>query len=434
MIPSFINPNIFNFSFDIILPYGGDNQEEKNCLAYGGNMEELLQRYKNYLCGEHTKYNTIENKLGSARILLRETKGIITSGSMLVFRAWANQHYSQNSRNNRINAWNQFLRWYTGDKGCPLQMKHIGFVETNQYALNEEELGGVLRAAKVNPLARLVTICLFDGALRPSEIIDIRVDRRDGNRLYLDDTKTGDKRIILSPVLQEAWADYLLVRPEPKPGHEQYLILKNYHKEAGRHYSDTHAINDMIRSIGRVAGLNQHLTPYTIRRTSATLRQCKYSRYYMGDDKLVQMLFRHKDLSTTKRYDRTSDIDIERYFDEQSREPTINRVKPTINRTVSTINGDDLQQILFIPRSDIEMNTGGEEDNNSFSFSFSFFNNDVSVTGYGGLAARDRLHCHPFISASPLTFFSDYVVWGLTGPMLSNTVPGLVRTLGGNEK
>jgi integrase len=348
--------------------YGGETQKTKP--INGGNMEEQLQRYHDYLCGEHTKHNTITNKLGAIRTLLQQTQGIINPETIQQLKIWANQHYSHNSRNNRINAWNQYLRW----SGQPeYQMKHIGFIETNQYALEEPEINLILKEARRDELTNLIVLFLFDGALRPSEIIDIRLNRRDGSRLYLDDTKTGDKRIILSPMLIQAWDDYLRIRPTPQPGYEQYLILKANHKQPGTKYGDTDSIIKMTKNIGRLANIKKTVTPYTIRRTSVTLRQNKYSNYYMGDIKLVQALFRHKDIATTLRYDRTSDLDIERYFDEQAK-----RDKPGVSGINQDVNGINTREhganLIYYCSPQEEINTGEGNDSVSFSFSITFFN------------------------------------------------------------
>jgi hypothetical protein len=218
---------------------------------------------------------------------------------------------------------------------------------------------------------------LFDGALRPSEIISIKITGRDGNRLYLDDTKTGDKRIILSPVLLKAWDEYLKIRTTPKPGHEQYLILKDHHKGKGTRYNDIHAINDIVTDISRLSGLKE-VTPYTIRRTSATLRLNKYSKYYMGDIKLVKDLFRHRDITTTLKYDRTTDLDIENYFSEL--QSTINPGETTINKEQSTINQSKAtQNLIYSSPQELSLKPE-EEDTNVFSFSITFFVYDVSVT------------------------------------------------------
>jgi len=335
--------NVYMFSFDSSpLTIGGVIENKRNILVSGGkNMEDTLQRYKIFLCGEHSKKNTIENKLTAIRCLLEQTRGIINQKTILELKAWANTHYSHNTKNNRINAWNEFIRWYTGDS--ELCLKHIGFVETNQFVLDEKEIDRILQETKRDPLGYLQVLFLFDGALRPETIIDIRLNRRDGNVLYLDETKTGDTHIILSPMLMDAWDEYLKVRPTPRPGYEQFLLLKDNCKQPGTRYHDPAIINRRIKKIARQAGITKNITAYTIRRTSATLRQNKYSRYYMGDDKLVQMLFRHKDIKTTKRYDRTSDEDLKRYFDDiynkqdKSRESPINSKVVDINLINTTL-------------------------------------------------------------------------------------------------
>jgi integrase len=358
------NQNNYIYQITYFPPLNGGEQENKPTLN-GGNMNNLLQRYHDYLCGEHSRKNTIDNKLTAMRILLRQTRGDINSESIQQFKTWANQHYSHNSRNNRINAWNQCLRWI----GHPeLQMKHIGFIETNQYALNEEEIDLLIHASMNNPLEHLILLCLFDGALRPSEIINIQLDLRDGNKLYLDDTKTGDKRIILSPALQQSWENYQRIRPQPQPGNEQYLILKDHYKQQGTKYNSTDPLIDLIQKLGEAAGLIKEITPYTIRRTSATLRQNKYSKYYMGDDKLVQMLFRHKDIKTTKRYDRTTDTDIERYFDDLSKQDK--SIETDVNRQTRDIN------LIYSPQDLILYQ---EDDNTSLSFSYSLISDSFFI-------------------------------------------------------
>lgn len=379
-----IDTNLFIFTSWYVPPTGGDLENRQETTVGGIIMDKTLQRYREYLCGEHEKINTVENKLTAVRILLHQTQGVLTRESMTVFKAWANQHYRHNSRNNRINAWNQFLRW----AGYPdLQMKHVGFIETNQYALSEEEMDRMLTASQAMPLERLVLLCLFDGAMRPSEIIDIQMDRRDGNRLYLDDTKTGDKRVIMSPLLIEAWDRYLQVRPGPLPGQGGYLILKDGCKQTGMKYLDTGPVNDIVKRIAARAGVQKGLTAYTVRRTSATLRQCRYSRYYMGDDKLVQMLFRHKDLATTKRYDRTTDLDIERYFNDLGDRDKQGACR--INPGVSGVNRKDgdinkiyaYHDVVCFPQEIFIYD--GEGDCCSFSFSVSF---SLSVTSYWGVS------------------------------------------------
>jgi hypothetical protein len=128
----------------------------------------------------------------------------------------------------------------------------------------------------------------------------------------------------------------------------------------------------------------------------------------MGDVKLVKDLFRHRDFATTLKYDRTSDVDIERYFDDmqsngcKSEESGVNNEERAVNKIVRKEN-------LIYSSQSLEINAGDEDGNCSFSFSFSFFVCDVSVTGYGDWVARDRLRCVPFISTLPIASSVDWM-------------------------
>ena len=267
-------------------------------------------------------------------------------------------------------------------------MKHIGFIETNQHALNEQEMDLLITLSEQNPLEHLIILLLFDGPLRPSEIINIQINQREKDILYLNNTKTGNKHKILSPEIQKAWDNYLQIRPQPKPGNEQYLILKDKYKQKGYKYQDTDPINDMIHNVVRLAGIQKTVTAYTIRRTSGTLRANKYSKYYIGDPKLLQMFFGHTCFSTTMRYIRITDEDLRRYHDEQQRIRCKSEVSG-INTEVSDIN------LIYSPQDLNIYNEGDDNSSVSFSCSFSFIdfltvlptiNNIFSARGIPGLA------------------------------------------------
>ena len=79
-----LNTNNFIFTYDTTPLTEVCYQKENNIVSGGNNMEALLQRYKNYLCGEHSNKNTIDNKYAATRLLLRqerieqEDQGLIT--------------------------------------------------------------------------------------------------------------------------------------------------------------------------------------------------------------------------------------------------------------------------------------------------------------------------------------------------------------------
>lgn len=70
-----------------------------------------------------------------------------------------------------------------------------------------------------------------------------------------------------------------------------------------------------IKKLGKKCGIKLDIKPFTIRRTSGTLRQDKFGEFFAGDVKIVQRMFNHKDVRTTLRYDQRTDYDVERYLE-----------------------------------------------------------------------------------------------------------------------
>jgi site-specific recombinase XerD len=340
------------------------------------NMQKTLQRYQDYLCGVHKKQNTIKNKTSAAKLFYEYIKGEITQETIQKWRKHANKHYNRNSFNNRINAINCFLR-YLGYKH--LQTKHVGFEQTNQIALEEKEINALLKKSEEQPELHLYLLFIFDGVLRPTEIINIKTKNREKDILYLNDTKTGNGHIILSQTLQTAWDKYLTVRPQPKEQDKEYLLINNIKSRQGKRYTSNFIFRQKIRKLAEKCDINKHVTPYTIKRTSITLRLDQYSKYYAGDCKIVQLMARHTELQTTMKYDIKTDNHIRQYL-----QNTSDNLKPHM---IPTDNASDKQNftsdkhILPLDKSYLyserdtpqcTINIDEKEDNNT-NISFSFF-------------------------------------------------------------
>lgn len=276
-------------------------------------MEKVLQRYDNFLCGEYSKKNTIKNKMSSVRSFLEYVDCVVSNKSILNWRHHINGNYRHNTVNLKIQRVNEFLVWY----GKPeFKMKLIGFKDTNKKALSENDFEWLIQYID-NAEMRLIFWLLFDGILRPSELINIRLSNRKDDVLYLDDTKTGDNKIILSQEVIDAWDDYLKVRPKPKHGFEDFLLIQKDYMYRGQKYAYTHAISKKIKKLAGKSGLNQVVTSYTIKRTAITLRFDKSSKFFVGNPKIIRNMARHKDLKTTLKYDCSGDDDIRRVFREE---------------------------------------------------------------------------------------------------------------------
>jgi len=285
---------------------GGKNQHYDQNVEVN-NMHDVLQRYQQFLCGEHTKTRTIRQYMTGARQFIQHTKGIIDTTTMNNYKQHLNQHYKNNSIRIRLHGANKLLQYLGHTERYKLPHEQ----QTNQHTITEQQIDQLLKITQINPELHLILLLLWDGCLRNQSIIDLKTNDRQENRLQLNNTKTGDRHIIMSQALQTAWTNYLIHRPTPKPQHSDYLLIRTN----GEHYKDIYHITESIRRLGIITGISHPVTPYTIRRTSATLRQNKFSRYYAGDPKIVQMMFNHTDIKTTMRYNQKTDNDIEQYLD-----------------------------------------------------------------------------------------------------------------------
>ena len=276
-------------------------------------MDKILQRYYDFLCGEYSNKNTIKNKMSSVRMFLKYVDCVISKQSILEWRQYINVEHKHNTVNLMIQRVNEFLGYYSKPK---LKMKLIGFKDTNKKALSEGDFERLIQCIN-NEELRLIFWLLFDGILRPSELINIRLSNRKDDVLYLDNTKTGNNKIILSQDVIDAWDNYLKVRPEPEQSFEDFLLIQKDYMYKGQKYAYTHAISKKIKKLAVKSGLNQVVTAYTIKRTAITFRFDKSSKFFVGNPKIVRNMARHKDLKTTLKYDCSGDDDIRRVFREK---------------------------------------------------------------------------------------------------------------------
>jgi len=322
-------------------------------------MKNVLQKYKTYLTAEHKSPNTRRDYYCHIKQFLKITNETLNQDSIIEYRAYLNQNYNnRNTRNKKIIAVNQFLKWSGHRHLC---MKNIGWEIPSLPTLKDEEISRLLETAYSDPELYLMTLLLWEGLLRDEEIINLKTNDRIDNRLYLKKTKTGNKTVILSPRLIEAWDKYLKNRPTPKKEYRQYLFINSYKDHYGKKFKRINPLIRRIKKLGLKCNIKFEITPYTIRRSSGTLRQDKFSDYYAGDVKIVQRMFNHRNIETTLRYDHRTDSDVEKYLEsvyntEQSKyKPNQPAYKEGLNNFCSA-----------------EHYKQQEENNNTFSFSHSF--------------------------------------------------------------
>jgi len=345
--------NTFNYS--IVHTYPTDGM--------GCNLQKNPDKYWDFLCGEYQKHNTRKNNYNTAKQLWKYTDGIITQETIEQWKIHLNK-YKPNTINTRRNETNRFLEWYGRSD---LKLKTPGAKDTDQITLTENEIDTLIYEAKKHPETNLIINLLWNG-IRPQTAIETKISNIDQDKLYLKDTKTGDNHVILSPQTQKAIKAYLQVRPIPlSKEYKDYLLLCNTSNWKHKPYKTTLPLNKQIKRLAKECSITKNVTSYTIRRTSATLRLDKYSKYYAGDIKIVQRLFRHKRPETTLKYDQKNDEDLRKYLSEIGKD-----LKPTGKDLTPSENTEPLNN-LGLHDSPQHYKIFENEDNNSFTFSISIF-------------------------------------------------------------
>ncbi len=275
---------------------------------------EILDKYMKYLRQEYRKSRTAYNNYIFTKLFLQwinKPAKKITKNDMLRWKEYIIHTYKPNGNLRRIISVNNFFRWLGKEK---LRLPTPKPEESNKKVLSENELDQYLEASKEDPLWHLIALLQIDGLLRPSEFGYIKIRNIDieNQKLYLDDTKTGNNYIILSPRLSQAIENYLPYR-RPLPEFKDYLIIIPRGKYKGRPPSPYGGfIKFQTKKIAVKGGIKKYVAPYIIKPSVITNDFNKNV-----NPKIIQRKARHKKIESTLRYDHTSDEMVIKHFETQ---------------------------------------------------------------------------------------------------------------------
>ena len=273
---------------------------------------QILEKYHQHLNLNYRKKTTIQNYYYHVRKFLQwmnKPLNEVTKEDMLKWKGYLLHTYMKNGNTRRVASANHFTKWLERtDLKIPIPCQE----HSKKIVLSEQELDGYLEASKENPFWHMTALFQIDGLLRPSEFSYIKLSNLDldNQTLYLDDTKTGNNCIILSPRLIQAINEYLPHR-RPKPEYEEYLtIIPNgtYKGKVPKPFGGF--INRTTKQIAQQAGITKYVTPYIIKPSSITL---DFNNNV--NPKIIQRKARHKKIETTLRYDHVSDDMVREYFE-----------------------------------------------------------------------------------------------------------------------
>lgn len=336
--------------------------------------DKTILSYEIYLAGKSISEATKTNYLKFPKAFLRYTQKPVDEITQLDIDEYV-RYYIRNRKHNgnsiRFRCLKYFFNWLKKDFDLPM----LSIRETDKAVLNDNQTDILMETVKnMSATHKLIFYLEYDGIRRPNEIRNIEINWRNGDVLYYNG-KTHKDHIILTERLMDAWDEYIeCERPIPRTVNDsKYLLLsKNRNPckqgtQLRRTMFITRHIRELVMESDVTVPLGEIPTNYLIKRTSIT-RQLKLCH----DPKIIQLQAGHSSLAITMRYNRISDDDRRAYFHRMTRvykKKQDSGLSENERCFVLKTSGD-------LPQ-DLNKITGGElkDNNTSFSFSISFFNN-----------------------------------------------------------
>lgn len=208
----------------------------------------------------------------------------------------------------------------------------------------------------------LILLMVRDLDCRNHEITRTRWDWIHGDKILFKDCKTGDTTGRLTPELQTALLRWKEITPCPTKPYV-FCVLNGRYK--GQQLSEKGwYIRDLVNQVS-IEVIGRRLNPQDLR---ASVITAEYTSYV--NPKIIQLKARHRSQKTTERYNQVNEQMVAEYIENgtifSEDIGPVSLAKPVFNRNKRGY----INTYLCTPSNLIQEE---EEDNTSFSFSYSFF-------------------------------------------------------------
>jgi len=360
--------NIFKFAFTYH-HLEGDIQK-----SGGEYIKNYLKEYWTFLAVKHRKLRTRQTYYYPIKNFLQDIGKKpceITKADVDNWIIYQNDNgYKPNGIVTRIIALNKYLGWLGKTE---LAIKQPAWSKTYRRTITFDDIQKMLRTSrKMGAKYELIIRFITDLDCRGNEILSAKWSNIVGDKFYFDDTKTGDNYGFLTPKLCEVLEIWRHIRPKPKPGHDDYILLGTCKNNIGEKYSVySKTIITTIQKIAEQSKIGKKVNPYDLRASVITE---EFNHYI--NPKTIQRKARHRNQLTTQRYNRIDDEMVREYVN-------YNLIfdKPSLSGK-KTSNGL-INLNLYDRGSPQDINNMENEDNTQFSFSFSLFNHTRLFTRWG---------------------------------------------------
>ena len=293
--------------------------------------EEILDKYYSHLRQKYRKHHTRRNNYKFTRLFLKwilENKGKtyleIEFDDMQDYKAFCNDNYKVNGNVGRLSAVNNFVSDFLEKPELRVSVPKSVYV--NKQVLSDEEIEQYKNAAET-PLEKLIVTYQVDGLLRPGEFYKLRKSLHDfkNQTLSLDDTKTGNNSVIITPNMMKAYYEYISYRTKPrhKKDQDKLIIIPK-----GSHYGlplieNSDYIYRHTKIIAARAGFKRSVYPYLIKPSAITDGFNK-----QVNPKILKRQARHSKIESTLRYDHTDDKMVKDHFNKVQRNVDMENITP----------------------------------------------------------------------------------------------------------
>lgn len=175
------------------------------------------------------------------------------------------------------------------------------------HIIREKKLPIVLTEAEITALIQCIPTNKYSGkrdaailelmyatGIRVSELVDLTQEQYYEDEMFIRVIGKGNKERLIpfGNYAKNAVNEYLQERKLKNKVNNSFLFLSNQNKKISRQ-----SIWKMIKKYAKMAGINQEITPHTIRHTFAT-----HLLNNGVDLRVIQELLGHSDISTTQIY------------------------------------------------------------------------------------------------------------------------------------
>ncbi len=206
-----------------------------------------------------------------------------------------NGRLSDATLSSRLQALKTFMKWCAErdyiQKSPARHLKRIRYSHANK-VMESDDLAALLRAAK-DERERAILLFFASTGARVGEVATLTISNLDlVNCEASIDGKTGEGDVCFNNKTRKAIEDWLEVRPECD---HDFLFTGTYGNHTGRPLLPN-GINQLIRRIGKRAGINGPCNPHSIRHLVGQTFTDE------GNLALAQEKLRHKDVTTTAEF------------------------------------------------------------------------------------------------------------------------------------